>query len=166
MGGFAPVAIERAAPIADGMLLPIPQLWDLYADACARCGCRPRVAAGYHWIFGPDPDAELARVAPYVMHQVNEYGASGAYGPGWEPVTTVDEIVARSPYTVSDADGIAQQIATAARTGFVEDIHWWTTFPGEPIQWSNERLAYFVDVVVPRARALLDDGPQFRPVVA
>ncbi len=157
VGGFAPAAIERAVPIADGMLLPIPELWPRYADSCAKLGRRPRVAAGYHWIVAADPEAELNRVAPYLMHQVNEYGASGAYGPGWEPVTTAGEITTRTPYQLLDADGIARQIVEAATTGFVEDVHWWTIFPGEPIEWSNARLHYFVDAVVPRVRALLAD---------
>jgi alkanesulfonate monooxygenase SsuD/methylene tetrahydromethanopterin reductase-like flavin-dependent oxidoreductase (luciferase family) len=150
LGTFGPQGIDRAARYADGLLGPIPELWPVYADACARHGRTPRVAAGYHWIFGDDPERELHRVAPYVMHQVNEYGDRGAYGPGWSPVANTDELLARTPYELVDADEIARQIAVAARTGFVEDVHYWTRFPGEPIEWSNERLELFMRQVVPR----------------
>ncbi len=56
VGSFGPRGIELAARYADGMVQPIPSLWPLYVDACARLGRRPRVAAGYHWILGDDPE--------------------------------------------------------------------------------------------------------------
>jgi alkanesulfonate monooxygenase SsuD/methylene tetrahydromethanopterin reductase-like flavin-dependent oxidoreductase (luciferase family) len=155
LGTFGPKGIDRAARYGDGLLGPIPALWPAYRDACERHGRTPRVAAGYHWIFGEDPERELHRVAPFVMHQVNEYGDRGAYGPGWVPVTTTDELLARTPYELVDADEIARQIAEAARTGFVEDVHYWTHFPGEPIEQSSERLEHFASHVVPKVSVLL-----------
>jgi alkanesulfonate monooxygenase SsuD/methylene tetrahydromethanopterin reductase-like flavin-dependent oxidoreductase (luciferase family) len=157
VGGFAPAAIRRAAAVADGMLLPIPDLWPVYAEECARIGRRPRVAAGYHWIIAEDPEAELRRVAPHVIHQVNEYGASGAYGPaaGWEPITDVDGLVRFGLYELLDAEAAARRIVDIASHRFVEDVHWWTVFPGEPIERSNARLAYVADNVMPLARELL-----------
>ncbi len=155
LGTFGPKGIDRAARYADGLLGPIPALWPAYAQACARHGRTPRVAVGYHWIFGDDPERELHRVAPYVMHQVNEYGDRGAYGPGWIPVETVDELLARTPYELVDVDEMTRQIVDAARTGFVEDIHCWTRFPGEPIAWANERLEHFARRVVPAVAAAL-----------
>ena len=156
IGGFAPVAIERGARLADGMLLPIPSLWPQYESECEKAGRVPRIAAGYHWILGDDPEAELAAAAPYLMHQMNEYGSHGAYGPveDWRPITDANEILARGPYVLKDAEGAAEDVVAAAQAG-VEDVHWWTIFPGEPIERSNARLEYFANRVVPRVRERL-----------
>ena len=156
IGGFAPVAIRRGATLADGMLLPIPSLWPLYRSECERAGRAPRIAAGYHWILGEDPEAELAAAAPFLMHQVNEYGAHGAYGPPeqWRPITDPAELLTRSPCELKDADAAADVVVEAARAG-VEDVHWWTIFPGEPIERSNARLEFFARKVVPRVRQRL-----------
>ncbi len=159
IGGFAPVAIERGARVADGMVLPIPKLWALYQSECAKFGRKPRIAAGYHWILGDDPEAELAAGAPYLIHQANEYGAHGAYGPAdqWKPITDPKELVSRGPWELKDAEGAAEVVAEAVRAG-VEDVHWWTIFPGEPIERSNARLEYFAKQVVPRVRKKLRIG--------
>jgi alkanesulfonate monooxygenase SsuD/methylene tetrahydromethanopterin reductase-like flavin-dependent oxidoreductase (luciferase family) len=156
VGGFTPVAIARGARQGDGMLLPIPDLWPLYKAECEKAGRRPRIACGYHWILGDDPEAELAAGAPYLMHQVNEYGAHGAYGPAekWRPITDPAELLTRSPWELQDADGAAAVVVAAVEAG-VEDVHWWTIFPGEPIERANARLEYFAKQVVPRVRRKL-----------
>lgn len=156
-GGFAPAAIRRAAPVVDGMLLPIPDLWPLYVDECRRAGRSPRVAAGYHWIVAEDPEAELHRVAPHILHQVNEYGVHGAYGPaeGFRPLADEEELRRFGLYELLDADGAARRIADVASLGYVEDVHWWTLFPGEPIEQADRRLAYLAEEVLPRASALV-----------
>lgn len=159
IGGFAPAAVARGARLGDGMLLAIPSLWPLYEAECAKVGRKPRLAAGYHWILGDDPEAELAASAPYLMHQLNEYGAHGAYGPAekWEPVTKASQIVERGPYELKDAEAAADVVVHAIRAG-VEDVHFWTVFPGEPIERSSARLEYFARNVVPRVRAKLGIG--------
>ena len=101
VGTFGPKGLDHAARYGDGLLGPIPQLWPVYTDACARYGRTARVAAGFHWIFGEDPERELERVAPYVMHQVNEYGENGAYGPRWQPVSTAAELIRARPMSSS-----------------------------------------------------------------
>ncbi len=156
VGGFAPAAIRRAAPLADGMLLPIPDLWPLYVEECRRAGRSPRVAAGYHWIVAEDPEAEFHRVAPHLLHQVNEYGIHGAYGAPdrFRPLTDEEDLRRFGLYELLDADGAARRIAEVAALGYVEDVHWWTLFPGEPIEQADRRLAYLAAEVLPRARAL------------
>jgi len=156
IGGFAPPAIERGARVGDGMLIAVPALWDLYKGECAKQGRTPRIACAYHWVLGDDPEAELAASVPYLAHQVNEYGGLGAYGPAdqWKPVETAADLLARSPYQLMDADGAADLVVEAARAG-VEDVHFWTVFPGEPIERSNARLEYFARKVVPRVRERL-----------
>jgi hypothetical protein len=153
---MAPAAVRRGAEVGDGMLLAIPALWSGYLDACRAVCRRPRIAAGYHWIVADDPEAELARSVPFLCHQVNEYGAGGAYMPAeqWQPVTTAADLLARSPYECLTAEAAAGRIVEAARAG-VEDVHWWTIFPGEPIERSNERLAYFASKVMPKVAELL-----------
>jgi alkanesulfonate monooxygenase SsuD/methylene tetrahydromethanopterin reductase-like flavin-dependent oxidoreductase (luciferase family) len=160
IGGFAPAAVRRGAEAGDGMLLPIPALWSRYRDACQAVGRRPRIAASYHWIVADDPEAELARSVLFLCHQVNEYGFSGAYMPAaqWQPVTTAADLLARSPYECLTAQAAAERIADAARAG-VEDVHWWTIFPGEPIERSNERLAYVASNVMPKVADLLGSAP-------
>jgi hypothetical protein len=90
------------------------------------------------------------------MHQVNEYGAHGAYGPPekWRPITDPVELLTRSPWRLTSADEAADTIVTAVRAG-AEDVHWWTIFPGEPIERSNARLEYFTRQVVPRVEQKL-----------
>jgi alkanesulfonate monooxygenase SsuD/methylene tetrahydromethanopterin reductase-like flavin-dependent oxidoreductase (luciferase family) len=160
VGGMAPAALRRGAEVGDGMLLAIPALWSGYLDACRAVGRRPRIAAGYHWIVAEDPEAELARSVPFLCHQVNEYGAGGAYMPAeqWQPVSTAADLLARSPYECLTAEAAAGRIVDAARAG-VEDVHWWTIFPGEPIERSNERLAYFASKVMPMVAERLSSNP-------
>jgi alkanesulfonate monooxygenase SsuD/methylene tetrahydromethanopterin reductase-like flavin-dependent oxidoreductase (luciferase family) len=159
IGALSPVAIRRGAQLGDGMLLAIPDLWPLYKEECRTVGRTPRLACGYHWILGDDPEAELAAGAPYLMHQVNEYGAHGAYGPAeqWRPITTTAELLKRSPWRLTDADTVADEIVTAVQAG-AEDVHFWTIFPGEPIERSNARLEYFKSQVVPRVEKRLGIG--------
>lgn len=156
IGALAPIAIARGARYGDGMLLAIPSLWPHYKQECAKLGRTPRLACGYHWILGDDPEKELADAAPFLMHQVNEYGAHGAYGPAerWRPITQASELLERSPYALMDAEGAAEIVAAAAREG-VEDVHFWTIFPGEPIERSSARLEFFARKVVPLVRARL-----------
>jgi len=156
IGGFTPPAIRRGAQLGDGMLLGVPELWPLYQSECEQVGRTPRLACGYHWILGDDPEAELAAGAPYLMHQVNEYGAHGAYGPPekWRPITDPAELLTRSPWRMTGADEAADAIVTAVRAG-AEDVHWWTIFPGEPIERSSARLEYFARAVVPRVKQRL-----------
>lgn len=156
IGGFTPPAIRRGAQLGDGMLVGIPELWPLYKAECAAAGRKPRLACGYHFILGDDPEAELAAGAPYLMHQVNEYGAHGAYGPPekWRPITDPAELLTRSPWRLTDAEAAADVVATAVRAG-AEDVHWWTIFPGEPIERSNARLEYFARKVVPKVKQKL-----------
>ncbi len=156
IGGFTPPAIRRGARLGDGMLLAMPAHWALYKSECEQVGRVPRLAGGHHWILGDDPEAELAAAAPFLMHQVNEYGAHGAYGPAaqWRPITKAADLLTRSPWELKDADAAADVVVAAALAG-VEDVHWWTIFPGEPIERSNARLEYFAKQVVPRVRRRL-----------
>lgn len=156
IGGFTPPAIRRGARLGDGMLLAMPEAWSLYKSECEAVGRVPRLAAGYHWILGDDPEAELAAAAPHLMHQTNEYGMHGAYGPAekWRPVTTTAELLTRSPWELKDADAAAEVVVAAAQAG-VEDVHAWTIFPGEPIERSSARLEYFARQVVPRVKKRL-----------
>jgi alkanesulfonate monooxygenase SsuD/methylene tetrahydromethanopterin reductase-like flavin-dependent oxidoreductase (luciferase family) len=157
VGAFGPQGIDRAARFADGMVEPIPALWPTYIDACARHGTIPRVAVGYHWIPGDDPEAELHRCLPHILYQLNEYGFAGAFGPGFTELTTAADVLTRSPYVLADADLVVREIVAAVQTGYVEDVHWWTRFPGEPIEWANARLEWFARTVAPRVEAALVD---------
>ena len=147
--------IERAARYGDGFLVSIPSTWPPYLEACARHGRTPRVVAAQHWIVGDDPEAELHRSLPHVLHQVNEYGEGGAYGTPWVPATTAGDVLARSPYELVDADEAVRRIVELARTGFVEDVNWWTRFSGEPVERANERLEWFMRTVAPKVAAAL-----------
>ena len=139
------------------MVATLPtELWPLYKSECQKVGRVPRLACGYHWILGDDPEAELAAGAPHLMHQINEYGAHGAYGrpEKWRPISDPAELLTRSPWQLKDAEGAADVIVDAVQNG-AEDVHFWTIFPGEPIERSNARLEYFARKVVPRVKKRL-----------
>jgi alkanesulfonate monooxygenase SsuD/methylene tetrahydromethanopterin reductase-like flavin-dependent oxidoreductase (luciferase family) len=155
VGSFGPKGIERAGRYGDGFLVSIPSTWPPYLEACARHGRTPRVVAAQHWIIGDDPEAELHRSLPHVLHQVNEYGEGGAYGTPWVPATTAEDVLTRSPYSLVDPDELVRRIVELARTGFVEDVNWWTRFPGEPVERANERLEWFMRTIAPKVATAL-----------
>ena len=90
LGGSVEAAARRAARIGDGFMPSIPELWEFYADECAKLGKPdpgPYMGGDTSVIHvANDVDQGWAELAPYAMHEVNAYGEWAA-GAGIEGAT-------------------------------------------------------------------------------
>jgi alkanesulfonate monooxygenase SsuD/methylene tetrahydromethanopterin reductase-like flavin-dependent oxidoreductase (luciferase family) len=84
LGGSSPAAARRAARIADYFYTGEQALYDVYREEARRLGADPGpwrdIGSGF-LVVAEDPDAEWARLAPYIEHEVQSYqswiGGSG-----------------------------------------------------------------------------------------
>lgn len=87
LGGNSPAAAKRAARIADSYAPPFsPVLWDPYREACLELGkpdpgpYQPRGPV-FLWV-AEDVEAAWSMLMPYILSQVEEYGAFTMEGRG------------------------------------------------------------------------------------
>lgn len=158
IGGMAEPAIERVARIGDGLLSTGGIGHDLYLDALRRQGRDPasgRIVAGNWAIIAEDPEAEAERLAPYILHQSNQYIRWGAFGP---PESTPEfgdaaTAVENGLYELWTADEAVRHLsAMLEQYPQIEDVHFWAQFPGEPVESGQRRMEYIADKVLPRLR--------------
>ena len=134
MGGMSEPAIRRAARLGDGFLSTGGIGHDLYTSEIAELARRPgRIFAGHWAIIAEDPEAELARIGPHVLYQINEYVKWGAFGPPSEtplfpdPATAVREGL----YELWDAETAIRELTALLRDHpAIHDLHFWAQFPG------------------------------------
>jgi alkanesulfonate monooxygenase SsuD/methylene tetrahydromethanopterin reductase-like flavin-dependent oxidoreductase (luciferase family) len=76
LGGSSPAAARRAARIADYFYSGESNLYDAYRAEAIRLGRDPGpwkdIGTGF-FIVTDDPDAEWARMAPYIAHEIQSY---------------------------------------------------------------------------------------------
>ena len=159
MGGMAPPAIERAARLGDGFLSTGGIGHDLYVQALAAQG-KPRakgaICAGNWSIVAEDPEAEAARLGPYVLYQTNQYISWGAFGPPGQTPLFADgpAAIAGGLYELCDADGAVASLTRMLNDyPQIIDVHFWAQFPGEPVASGSRRMEYLAKQVLPRVRA-------------
>ncbi|GIX29769.1 MAG: monooxygenase [Porticoccaceae bacterium] len=157
IGGMSPPAIERVARIGDGFLSTGGLGHDLYLDALAKQGKDPAlgtIVAGHWAIIAEDPQAEMHRLAPYILWQTNCYVRWGAFGPDAREFQRVEDAVREGFYELWDADTAVRELSSLIeRYPQIEDIHFWARFPGEPVDSATRRLRYIASQVLPRLRA-------------
>jgi alkanesulfonate monooxygenase SsuD/methylene tetrahydromethanopterin reductase-like flavin-dependent oxidoreductase (luciferase family) len=155
VGAFAPVAIERAARLADGFLGFIASTVPEYFEACERLGVpaeRQRLNRTYWAIIAEDPEKAFAEAGPHWMYLFNEYIKREAY-PELEPFDDPQKALAagREGGFMMVADGptaVAEFNAAIAEGAY--DINLVTFMPGEEVDVVSERLEYISNEVIPK----------------
>ena len=152
IGALSDAGAQRAGRVGAGFLCALPQHRDVYVAAGGD-----RVAWNTSWVVADDPERELARIEPYLLHYGNAYIEFGTFGdPTTIPrFTDTASVVASGLVRAVDGDTAARELAALAADPAVVDVHWWTVWPGEPVEQANERLEYVARTVVPRVQALL-----------
>lgn len=158
MGGMAEPAIERVARIGDGFLSTGGIGHDVYVEALRKQGRDPaegRIAAGHWAIISEDPAAEAEKLAPYILHQTNQYIRWGAFGP---PETTPEfqdapSAIENGLYELWTADEAVRHLSgMLEQYPQIEDVHFWAQFPGESVASGTRRMEYIAEQVLPRLR--------------
>ena len=95
IGGSSEAAARRAARIGDGFIPTVPELVQVYIDACNEIGKAPGISGG---ASGPmfihvseDPDRAWAQIAPYALHESNSYGKWLSENGNAGPYTATDD---------------------------------------------------------------------------
>ncbi len=156
IGGMGPPAIDRVARIGDGFLSTAGIGHDLYIEALEKNGRDPdagAIIAGNWAIIADDPEAEMHKLAPYILHQTNCYIRWGVFGPDAQEFTSVEDAVANGFYELWDADKAVEEISgLLSAYPQIEDVHFWAQFPGEPVTSGTRRMRYIAEKVLPRLR--------------
>jgi alkanesulfonate monooxygenase SsuD/methylene tetrahydromethanopterin reductase-like flavin-dependent oxidoreductase (luciferase family) len=154
VGALSLPGIERAARRGDGFLCALPEQIEAYVNArrAAGLGGPGRVATTRPMIIAADPEREAARIGDHLLYYVNQYIELGTFGPPdtIPRLTSWRDVIEHGHVQALDADGAVDVIAGLARLGPVEDVHWWTVFPGEAIDGASARLEYIATAVMPR----------------
>ena len=157
VGGMAPPAIDRAARIGDGFLSTGGIGHDDYVSSLESNGKTDGAIYAGNWaIIAEDPEAEAARIGDYVLYQTNEYIKWGAFGPPEETplFETAEAAIENGLYELWDADQAVENLsAMISAYPQIRDIHFWSRFPGEPIESGQRRVDYIASEVLPRLRS-------------
>jgi alkanesulfonate monooxygenase SsuD/methylene tetrahydromethanopterin reductase-like flavin-dependent oxidoreductase (luciferase family) len=154
LGGTAPAVARRAARLADGFnpIIPDASLAEAYRAECRRLGKEPGVVVGGGDIaptlfLADDVDAEWQRLAPYLMHEANAYGAwaaeAGANEHLFRPVDDVEALRALGMHDVLTPEECVER----ARRGC--ELTFSPLAGGVPPAEARRNLAAFVDRVLP-----------------
>ena len=113
------------------------------------------IAAGNWAIIAEDPKAEAEKLAPYILHQTNQYIRWGAFGPpeSTPEFTDAPTAIENGLYELWTADEAVSHLATMLEQyPQIEDVHFWAQFPGEPVESGTRRLEYIAEHVLPRLK--------------
>lgn len=151
IGGTATVALERAARKGDGFMASTDDEVVGYRAARERLGldpAAPGVASRTFWMLvDEDPERALAELGPYMLYQVNKYIDFGFLKI--EPYTDPAALVRDGFYVFADADGAIDVLRAAGEAG-VDEAHFFSVLPGEPVESGSRRLEYIANKVLPR----------------
>jgi alkanesulfonate monooxygenase SsuD/methylene tetrahydromethanopterin reductase-like flavin-dependent oxidoreductase (luciferase family) len=96
MGGGSEPAARRAARIGDGFVPNTPEAWDWYREELVVLGkADPGPFAGgetINIVLAEDPAEGWELMAPYFLHEMNEYGLLQAEDGVASPYRTVDSV--------------------------------------------------------------------------
>ncbi|MEM8497140.1 MAG: LLM class flavin-dependent oxidoreductase [Pseudomonadota bacterium] len=161
MGAVAPVAIERAARLADGFLDSGGIGQDHYLQSLAAAGQRSDQAAifcGCWDIVCEAPERARTELGPCLLRQMRSYQSMGAF-PG-SIIQTAEQAIELgfyrflTPEQMSDA--VYQQVCRYPQT---KDIHFWGRFPGEHAASALRRVELLSRSVLPDVRQKLQAVP-------
>jgi alkanesulfonate monooxygenase SsuD/methylene tetrahydromethanopterin reductase-like flavin-dependent oxidoreductase (luciferase family) len=156
MGASAPVAIERAALLADGFLALSKDAAADYLAACERLG-RPlgqrRFGRTYFTLISEDPDRTLDEVGQHMLHRVNDYIVRGAF-PGVDvPLSDPRKAVQDGYCLLLDGPGAIREFDDAIAQG-ASDITITPVMPGEDLDGAAQRIEFLARHVIPHLRPL------------
>lgn len=154
----APVAVERAARLADGFIAPHAGAFDGYLDALGERRDEGRITVAQWTVVADDPERAWARIGPHAVYQLNCYLDWGAFGdPGDVPrFADPDAVLAAGAFRLLDATAaIEELVALFEGCPALEDVHWWAQLPGEDVESGSARLAYLARHVLPAVRTRL-----------
>jgi alkanesulfonate monooxygenase SsuD/methylene tetrahydromethanopterin reductase-like flavin-dependent oxidoreductase (luciferase family) len=125
MGGSSEPAARRAARIGDGFIPSEPQIYEFYRDECRVLG-KPDPG---EWLGGDtttkfiaaDPDTAWVELAPFFLHEVNEYGrwqAQDDVNTGYRTVTDLADLRAKGQYLVLSPEDYLADLHAAGDFGF------------------------------------------------
>jgi alkanesulfonate monooxygenase SsuD/methylene tetrahydromethanopterin reductase-like flavin-dependent oxidoreductase (luciferase family) len=155
MGAFVPVAVERAARIADGFMAIDQSTVQGYFDACKRLG-KPveeqRLNRTYWTIVAEDPEKAFAQAGPHWMYLFNEYIRRDAYPdlkPFDDPQKALEAAEVDGLIMMADGPTAVKEFNAAIAAGAI-DITLLTLMPGEDPDAVAERLEYISSEVIPK----------------
>ena len=110
MGGASPASARRAARIADDYQPLAPRLYEIYLEELATLG-QPAPAEAPLWMgrgvyvyVAEDPERAWARIAPWALHDTNEYARwIGGRRGTFEPVADAETLRQTGTYRVVHA---------------------------------------------------------------
>jgi alkanesulfonate monooxygenase SsuD/methylene tetrahydromethanopterin reductase-like flavin-dependent oxidoreductase (luciferase family) len=156
IGGMSEPACRRAARIGDGFLGAFNAHLPLYVDALRLEGRDPAAGSisALQWIVvAEDPERAWAHVGPRALYQINMYIDWGGFGDA-PRFAAPDDLLEAGIYQAWDGATAAQALGDLVEQfPMIEDIHYFAALPGEPIDRSSERIAYFARTVIPAVRA-------------
>jgi alkanesulfonate monooxygenase SsuD/methylene tetrahydromethanopterin reductase-like flavin-dependent oxidoreductase (luciferase family) len=155
LGGSSEAAARRAARLADGFFPTDPSFWPAYVEELVELG-RPDpgpcpLGSTTTSFLATDVEEGWEQLAPYLMHEMNAYGAwraqEGLASP-FHTVASVDELRASGKYRVlTPPEMIEEQKATP-----VPSVSLHPLCGGIPVELGWVSLALFEDEVLPQFR--------------
>lgn len=152
-GGSKPAA-ERAARVGDGFAPHLPEAWDHYRAALRERGRPdpgPMPPASPRFVHvASDPERAWSDLAPYLMHEMNAYGAFARQAgerTGYVTVADLAELRASPHYRIVTPDECVELAASLGPTGSLTLRPLAGGMPPE-LSWAGLRL--FAAEVLPR----------------
>ena len=165
-GGFARVALRRAARLADGYIGigPMKPAYQMYREALSEAGKpveKARLAGGHFWmIASADPEKSWEEAADHVIYQLNCY-ADWAEQAGM-PADFREKVVPKPRdrselkklgiLNVVDVSTAIEMIRAYAAEVPLTHYYSWTVPPGLPPSWVQPHLELFASKVIPAFR--------------
>ncbi len=156
VGGFAPVAVRRAARLGDGYIGTgdMVEQSKLFREEWQRLG-RPgevRLAGGHFWLIASrDPDKTFAAVAPHVLYQIETYNRwlSDAGQALFPPIAGIEDLREMGILLCVAPQEAVDLIGDYVEANGIERYYNRTVPPGYGVELMNDHLALFAEEVMP-----------------
>jgi alkanesulfonate monooxygenase SsuD/methylene tetrahydromethanopterin reductase-like flavin-dependent oxidoreductase (luciferase family) len=157
VGGAVPASARRAARLGDGFFPTIytPDLAQLYRDECLRLGKEPGpifdITGPLYVHVSHDPEMVWDRIAPHVLHEMNQYGKWASEADANNPFQPVDDITALREsglYRVVTPDECVELLLEQDAAGRLVMLS--PLVGGLPPDIAWENLELFASEVIPR----------------
>lgn len=162
MGYQGPQGARRAGRLGERLLSPAPDLWQPYREGLVEGGHSldlAHMAGGLQAWVTEDPEADWAKIGPYVSHQLNSYRQHMVEGTGQAAPKPVDlERLRQSDRTAplkafrcDTPEEIAGWVRESAADMPLETVFLWASIGGMP----QDMVAQHVQTICGRLGPLL-----------